>query len=77
MNLFRSEEHIRNYAHFDPATEDGIMPLADALKLFSIDYFRKRPDPDYFSKRLNYRAEMFTVLKEVGKTGPFWQKPKP
>jgi hypothetical protein len=76
MNLFRSEEHVHNYASFDAATEDGIMPLADAVKLFSIEYFRRRLDPDYFSKRLNYRAEMYAVLKEIGKTGPFWLKPE-
>jgi len=52
------------------------MPLFDAVKLFSIQYFRRRLDPDYFSNRLNYRAEMFEVLKEIGKTGPFWLKPK-
>ena len=52
------------------------MPLPDAVKLFSIQYFRRRLDPDYFSNRLNYRAEMFEVLKEIGKTGPFWHKPK-
>lgn len=51
------------------------MPLPGAVKLFSIQYFRRRMDPDYFSNRLNYRAEMFEVLEEIGKTGPFWHKP--
>jgi hypothetical protein len=76
MHLFRSEGHVRNYDRFDPATDDGIIPLPDAVKLFSIQYFRRRMDPDYFSDRLNYRSEMFEVLKEIGKTGPFWRKPK-
>ena len=76
MHLFRAEEHVRKYDRFDPATEDGIMPLRDAVKLFSIQYFRRRMDPEYFSNRLNYRGEMFEVLEEIGKTGPFWQKPK-
>ena len=76
MNLFRSEEHVHKFTLFDPGTEDGIMPLVDAIKLFSIEYFRRRLDPDYFSNRLDYRAEMFEVLKEIGKTGPFWLKPK-
>ena len=76
MNFFRSEEHLRGWARFDPSTEDGIMPLRDVIKLFSIEYFRRRLDPDYFSNRLNYRGEMFEVLKEIGKTGPFWFKPE-
>ena len=76
MNLFRSEDHLRNWARFDPSTEEGIIALRDVLRLFSIQYFRRRPDPDYFSKRLNYRAEIFEVLKEIGKTDPFWLKSK-
>jgi hypothetical protein len=75
MNFFRSEEHLRTYDRFDPSTEEGIIPLPDAIKLFSLQYFRRRLDPDYFSKRLNYRGEMSEVLKELGKTGHFWKKP--
>jgi len=74
MHLFRSEEHVRNYPDFDPATEDGIISLLDLVKLFSCQYFRIRLDPDYFSKRLNYRAELTKTLKEIGKGGPFWIK---
>jgi len=76
MNLFRSEEHVRDSVQFDPATEDGIIPLLDLVKFFSCEYFRRRLDPDYFSQRLKYRTELFTTLKEIGKTGPFWEKPK-
>ena len=75
MNLFRSEDHVRNHVFFDAGAEDGMMPLADLFRLFSIEYFRRRLDPDYFSQRINYRSEMLTVLKEIGKTGPFWQRP--
>ena len=76
MNLFRSEEHLHNWSLFDPATEDGIIPLPDLVKLFSCELFRRRLDPDYFSQRLKYRTELFTALKEIGKIGPFWQQPK-
>jgi len=74
MNLFRSEEHVRNWVRFDPATEDGIISLPDLVKFFSCEYFRRRLDTDYFSQRLKYRTELFTALKEMGKTGPFWEK---
>jgi len=77
MNFFRSEEHIRNWVRFDPATADGIMPLNDLVKLFSCEYFRRRLAPDYFSKRLQYRGEFVSILREIGKAGPFWQKPEP
>ena len=76
MNLFRSEEHVRNWDQFDPGTEEGIVPLLDLIKVFSVEYFRRRLDPDYFSKRMEYRPQMISALKEIGKTGPFWEQPK-
>ena len=76
MNFFRSEEHIRSWVRFDPATEDGIIPLGDLVRLFSCEHFRKRLEPDYFSNRLQYRTEFLSTLKEIRKTGPFWQKPQ-
>ena len=76
MNFFRSEEHVRNWSHYDSETEDGLIPLNDLVKLFSCKYFRRRMDPNYFSNRLEYRAEFVSTLKEIGKTGAFWQKPE-
>ncbi len=29
MNLFRSEEHVKNWSSYDPISEEAIMPLAD------------------------------------------------
>jgi hypothetical protein len=72
MNLFRSEEHVRSFARFDPSTEDGIIPLADVVKVFSVNYFRRRLEPGYFSQRMKYRDDMLGTLEEIGKTGPFW-----
>jgi hypothetical protein len=34
-------------------------------------------DPDWVSKSREYAREMVTTLKEIGKTGPFWQPKKP
>ncbi|MBA4394061.1 MAG: hypothetical protein C0407_10955 [Desulfobacca sp.] len=76
MNLFRSEEHVRNWARFDPATSDGIISLADLVKLFSGSYFRRRLDMDWLSRSRDYAREMAGTLKEIGKTGPFWFRPK-
>jgi hypothetical protein len=76
MNLFRSEEHARNWARFDPATVEGIIPLVDLVKLFSGPYFRKRMDLDWVSRSREYAREMVATMAEIGKTGPFWQRPK-
>jgi hypothetical protein len=76
MNFFRSEEHIRNWAGFDPATSEGMLTLPDLVKLFSGVYFRRRLDPDWVSHCREYVREMVTTLAEIGKTGPFWKRPK-
>ena len=76
MNLFRSEEHIRNWAPFDPNTEEGIISLSDLAMLFSGPYFRKRLDPEWVSRSREYGRELIGILTEIGKTGPFWKRPK-
>jgi len=73
MNLFRSEEHIRNWARFDPGTEEGILPLHDLAKLFSGNFFRKRLDPDYVSHSKQYLNEFLAEIAELAKTRPFWK----
>ncbi|MFC1834769.1 hypothetical protein ACFL2Q_08555 [Thermodesulfobacteriota bacterium] len=52
------------------------MSLDDVLKLMSVRYFRRRLDPDYFSRSKEYRPEMVEVLKEMGKTSAFWMGPE-
>ncbi len=76
MNCFRSEEHVRNWASFLEGTEEGITPLPDMMKLFSGPYFKRRMNEDYVSHMFEYGREMVQTLKELGKTGPFWKRPK-
>ncbi len=73
MNLFRSEEHIRNWTRFDPATEEGIIPLPDLAKLFSGNFMRKRLDPDYVSRNQEYLGEFLAEIATLAKTRPFWR----
>ncbi len=73
MNLFRSEEHIRNWTRFDPATGEGIMPLPDLVKLFSGNFMRKRLDPDYVSRNQEYLGEFLAEIAALAKTRPFWK----
>ncbi|RLB40451.1 MAG: hypothetical protein DRH20_01345 [Deltaproteobacteria bacterium] len=72
MTFFRSEEHLRKWAQFDPATEEAILTLDDLIKLFSGRMFRHRMDTDYFSHMREYGRDFMAVLEEIGKTGPFW-----
>ncbi len=75
MNFFRSEEHIRSWAQFDPRNEDGMISLSQLVKIFSGELFRRRLEADYFSHMQEYRQERTAILKEIGKTGPFWLPP--
>jgi hypothetical protein len=76
MNLFRSEEHVRNWARFDPATSEGIITLPDLVKLFSGPYFRRRMDLNWVSRSRDYAREMVATMAAIGKTAPFWQRPR-
>ena len=75
MHFFRSEEHVKNWSRFDPETQDGIVPLKGLNELFSIEFFKRRLDPDYFVRQGEYIADFFPALKKIGKTGPFWLPP--
>jgi hypothetical protein len=72
MNLFRSEEHVRNWSSFKTNTDDGIIQLPDMVRLFSGNFFTRRLDPDYFSHFREYIGEFLAALSEIGKTRPFW-----
>lgn len=72
MNLFRSEEHVKNWAPYDSVSAESIMPLSMWAAVFSGPLFRNRLKPDYLSKVHQYASEMFSALKELGKAGSFW-----
>jgi hypothetical protein len=71
MNLFRSEEHVKNWSFYDSASAGSIMPLPDWALAFSGPLFRNRLKPDYLSRVNEYAPEMFLALKKLGKEGPF------
>ena len=73
MNLFRSEEHIRNWSGFKTGTEEGINKLSDVAGLFSVNFFTKRLDSDYVSRMQDYLTELIGILKGMGS---FWQPPE-
>ena len=70
MNLFRSEEHVRNWAGFKAGTEAGIVQLSDVAGLFSGNLFTRRLDSDYASHLQDYLMELIGSLKGMDS---FWQ----
>ena len=74
MNLFRSEEHVRNWSQFNPDSAEAIAPLDDEVALFSIEAGKHRLDGDFISRWLPRLAdERAEVTRRLGKSGPFWQ----
>jgi hypothetical protein len=65
MNLFRSEEHIRNWVRYDPAAKQGILPLENIVKVFSGKFFQKRLGLDYASHAQEYFGEVLPILSGI------------
>lgn len=49
MNLFRSEEHARNWDRYNEAMARTIRPVADWADIFATPYFRERGRPDFLT----------------------------
>ena len=47
MNLFRSEEHARNWSEYDHTTDATLRPVAFWADLFGTPVFRQRGRIDY------------------------------
>ena len=77
MNLFRSEEHVRNWSGFKSGTEEGIVELPALAKFFSGSLFTRRLDPDYASNCQKYLGEAISAIGEIGKVRPFWSAQAP
>ncbi len=72
MNLFRSEEHVRNWKGFKPGTEEGMVELSALVNVFSGSLFTRRMDRDYVSNYRKYVDEFTSAVGEIGKVRPFW-----
>ncbi len=72
MNLFRSEEHVKNWSLYESISAESIMPLSNWALAFSGPLHRNRLKPDYLSRGKEYAPELLLSLKKLGKAGPFW-----
>ena len=77
MNLFRSEEHVRQWPLYDPASAAGTLPLGAFLEVFSQSLFRQRLTPDYVSRVPRLRDDLLATLARVSNNAPFWQPAPP
>jgi hypothetical protein len=73
MNLFRSEEHVRRWPHFQARAEEGFIALADLAGFFGTESRHHMLEPDYLSAWYPRRAEeRRAYLERLGKGTPFW-----
>ncbi len=72
MNLFRSEEHARNWTGF--GDEAGLLPLEDLLTIYNIARYRERLNGEYITNLPEYMKERAVVHKAVTKDHPFWRR---
>ncbi len=70
MNLFRSEEHLTRWLHYNRSVDDYVMSVADWATVFSTSVFRKRLEPDYLDHAVEYREDYRRALQAMGKTLP-------
>ena len=75
MNLFRSEEHVKRWSQFDPASEDLIMSVTDWAQVFSGPMHARRLDPDYLEHAQEYLTSYHDALRQRGKATSFWMIP--
>ena len=55
MNLFRSEEHARNWVGYNPEFADTLQPLSSWIERFASENFTARTRPDYITRRVARR----------------------
>ncbi len=78
MNHFRSGEHVRRWALFDPGSEHGIRPLVEfATILFALPRYRERLAPDYLLRMTELSRDLPGALERLGQSSPFWRMARP
>ena len=75
MNLFRSEEHARNWSGFKKESEGGLLSLGQYMEIFRAPYFQERVSDRYISSLPDLRGLFLGKIKEVTDDHPFWRLP--
>lgn len=70
MNLFRSEEHVRQWPLNPSQVDDYVLSIADWATVFSTSLFRRRLEPDYLQHADEYVNDYRLALRATGKALP-------
>ena len=74
MNIFRSEDDVKAWDLYDPASETAIRPVSNYFTLFNSGLFAQRLSPDYLERLPSYMGETFGAIAAMG-DDPFWELP--
>jgi len=69
MNLFRSEEHVRRWADFDPESADGIKPVRELVRAFSGPLFTQRLSAEYLKRVQEWLPGLVADLDRLDASG--------
>lgn len=72
MNLFRSEEHVKNWSGFKAGTDEAILSVFDLMAIFQTPRHRAKYSGNYVSRAPDYAPRFFDKLKEVTGNSTFW-----
>jgi hypothetical protein len=72
MNLFRSEEHVRNWSGFKEGTDEAILSVADLMAVFRTPRHSEKFSGNYVSSAPKYAPLFFEKVKEVTGNASFW-----
>jgi hypothetical protein len=72
MNLFRSEEHARNWSGFKAGTDEAILPISAILAFLSTPRHSAKLNPHYVSSAPEWAPLFVERLKEVTDNAEFW-----
>ena len=66
MNLFRSEERVRTWTDFDPATVKSIKPVREWAAMFTgAELFKRRLDADFVARSEGYANAALGALGQA------------
>ncbi len=75
MNLFRSEEHIKNWSGYKEGTDEAILSVDDLMAIFQTPRHRAKLNGHYVSSASEYAALFFEKINKVTGNASFWQPP--
>ena len=73
MNLFRSEEHAKNWVGYREEAAGGLLPLDGVMEVFSASLFRERLNGQYVSHLGEYFGAFRSMIQKVTGNHPFWK----